>query len=86
MNKAFKRFFRAVTLIVGAVLVTGQGGSSLSGTVHAWPPPGVDFCAWARAEADGCWRQYESCGGLEADGCYDQLQACLEDSGIWYCE
>jgi hypothetical protein len=78
MNKTFKQSLRVLTLVLVALI--------LAGTVQAWPPPGVDFCAWARDEAYGCWRQYENCGGMDVDGCYDQLEQCLADSGIWYCE
>ena len=78
MNKTFKRSLRVLALGVAAL--------TLAGAVQAYPPPGVDFCAWARDEARGCWIQYENCGGLNGDGCYDQLEQCLADSGIWECE
>ena len=82
----FKRFLRAATLGAVALILASQAGSSPSATVHAWPPEGVDFCAWARDEAYACWVEYENCGGFEVDGCYDRKDQCLMDSGIWLCE
>ncbi|HEX6739914.1 MAG TPA: hypothetical protein VF310_16670 [Vicinamibacteria bacterium] len=86
MNNVLKRSLRALGLAAGALILASQTGTPVTPAAHAYPPPGVDFCAWARDEAAGCWRQYENCGGLEGDGCYDQLEACLQDSGIWECE
>jgi hypothetical protein len=86
MSNVLKRSLRAMTLAAGALLLASQTGSHFTETAHAWPPPGVDFCDWARAEAADCWRQYDNCGGGEVDGCYDELQQGLENSGVWHCE
>lgn len=45
------------------------------------------FCSQAQVDANQCWLDYESCGGLSVYGCWETYYyVCRAESGIDYCQ